>query len=161
MYYINYFFIYSIIGHIFEIFICGKSGILFCPWTPIYGIGVVIILVTYKKLSEKYNNKFIRYILLFIIEFILLSIIEFFGGFLTEKLFNKVFWSYKKFEFNLGHYISLETSSLWGIFSVVLVLLKKYTDKIIKKIPRDISLIFVILFIIDLIFTVLFKIILV
>ena len=47
MYYINNFFMYSILGHIFEsiiyLFCEGESGILYGPWTPVYGIGVVII----------------------------------------------------------------------------------------------------------------------
>ncbi len=51
MYYINYFFIYSIFGFLFEMGVdyirktFFDSGILYGPWTPIYGIGADIILV--------------------------------------------------------------------------------------------------------------------
>ena len=47
MYYINLFFVYSILGFVFETILSQfwsgvfNSGILFGPWTPVYGIGVM------------------------------------------------------------------------------------------------------------------------
>ena len=50
MYYYNIFFLFSILGHFIENFFYPSkdSGILFGYWTPIYGVGVVIILIIYK-----------------------------------------------------------------------------------------------------------------
>ena len=47
MYYINTFFIFSILGHIIENFVYKHvdSGILFGFWTPIYGLGIILILL--------------------------------------------------------------------------------------------------------------------
>ena len=54
MYYINYFFIFAIIGHLIEtIGTPGfKSGILYGWWTPVYGFGIVIILLIGKFLDK-------------------------------------------------------------------------------------------------------------
>ena len=106
MYYLNYFFIFSIIGHIIESFIYynGNSGILLGWWTPIYGIGVVIILLINNLISKIKTNKIIRILILFIMSAILLSIIEAIGGYLIEWIFNYSFWDYSDYKFNIGKY---------------------------------------------------------
>lgn len=158
MYYLNYFFLYSIIGHIIETILGYNSGILYGYWTPVYGIGVVAVLFVYNKLKEKRLSKLKMGFLLFIFSFLFLTMIEFIGGILIEKIFGKVFWNYNKLTLNIGKYISIETSTLWGVTSLIVTfILKKYTDFIVKKIPKFITLILSILFIIDLICTILFK----
>ena len=67
MYYINSFFIYSVIGFLMEsalykIFsIDNYSGFLSGPITPVYGIGVLIILITNKYIIEKIKTN--RYLI--------------------------------------------------------------------------------------------------
>lgn len=160
MYYINIFFLYSILGHIMEsivyLFCKGESGILFFPWTPIYGIGVVIVVLCYQKIKQ-IKNKFFRYLCVFLVGFLLLSLLEFIGGILIEKLFHIVFWSYDHFKFHFGHYIALEISLIWGICSIIIVLTLPFVDKIVKKIPRSITWLFIILIILDSIMTILFR----
>lgn len=161
MYYINYFFFYSIIGHLIETIIYafhdGESGILFCPWTPIYGFGVVIILFCFNKFIKKYKSWKVRFLLLFFTGFFLLSLLEFIGGFLIEKLFGIIFWSYENLKYNIGDYISLEISLCWGISSILIILLLPITEKIIKKIPRSISWLLILLMILDVTATIIFK----
>ena len=50
MYYLNCFFIFSILGHMIEsfLYISRNSGILLSYWTPIYGIETFISLLIYK-----------------------------------------------------------------------------------------------------------------
>lgn len=158
MYYLNYFFLYSIIGHIIETILGYNSGILYGYWTPVYGIGVVIILFLFNKFKEKNLSNLKIAFLLFIFSFLFLTIIEWIGGILIEKIFNKVFWNYSKLSLNIGKYIAIEISLIWSIGSLIITfVLKKYTDIIINKIPKFITLILSILFIIDLICTILFK----
>ena len=62
MYYINYFFIFAIIGHFIEtVFIPNfNSGILYGWWTPVYGFGAVLILITGKVINKiNWNKKII------------------------------------------------------------------------------------------------------
>lgn len=58
MYYLNCFFIYSILGHVLETIISlitkngFKSGFLYGWWTPVYGIGAITILFISKYLFK-------------------------------------------------------------------------------------------------------------
>ena len=59
---------------------------------------------------------------------------------------------------DLGKYISLEMTLVWGVTSILfLYLIKPWMDKIIVKIPKFVTIIFIFLFIIDNIFTILNK----
>mgnify|MGYP002658158334 CR=1 FL=1 len=71
MYYFIFFFIYSFIGFIYENiieFVRGKkpgSGMLYGPFTPIYGIGVLLILVISKFIFNILNlNKVLEVIII-------------------------------------------------------------------------------------------------
>ena len=60
MYYLNYFFIFSIFGHLFETLLFKfmnknlKSGFLYGYWTPVYGLGVVLICKPSLNLEQFY-----------------------------------------------------------------------------------------------------------
>ena len=159
MYYLNYFFIFSIIGHIIEsiIYYNGDSGILLGWWTPIYGIGVVIILLINNLISKIKTNKIIRILILFIMSAILLSIIEAIGGYLIEWIFNYSFWDYSDYKFNIGKYTALEMGIIWGLCSIIVYFIKPFFDKIISKIPKYFTYILIIIFILDLFFTIIVK----
>jgi len=160
MYYINYFFILSIIGHILETFVYknGESGILFGYWTPIYGIGTIIILLIHKYIDKLKLNKILKPIVLFLACSIILSIIEAIGGYLIEYLFHQTFWDYSNYKFNIGKYAALEMSLIWGLSSILLIyFIKPLIDKIIGKIPKYLTYILIILFILDLFLTIIIK----
>lgn len=162
MYYINYFFIFSILGHLFESILSKKSGILFGYWTPVYGFGCLIILFIHRILDKYQNDKNIskisKKVILFLSSFIILSIIELIGGYLIELIFGIEMWNYSNFMFNIGKYISLETSLIWGISSLILIyVLKPFIDKIINRIPKVITYILSFLFVLDCMLTLLLK----
>lgn len=161
MYYMNYFFIFSILGHILESFVYqnGESGILLGWWTPIYGVGVVIILLLDKYIFEKLRvSKIIKCLLIFLIGSICLSIIEAIGGYLIEWIFHTIFWDYSYLKFHIGKYIALEMAIIWGLGSVLIVcFLKPIFDKIIRKIPKFFPYLLLIIFMFDLILTIVLK----
>lgn len=160
MYYLNYFFVFSIIGHFIECFFysSGDSGILFGYWTPIYGIGTVIILLIYNFIVCKLKNKFLKLLTLFLVCSITLSVLEATGGYLIKWIFNKELWDYSNFKFNIGKYTALEMSLIWGGGSLILIyFLKPFFDKIIGKIPKYFTYTLSILLVIDLILTIIFK----
>ena len=157
MYYINIFFIFSIIGHFIENFVYTHvdSGILYGPWTPIYGFGVLIILLINHILKKLKINKYLYPVVLFTISAIFLSTLEYIGGILIENLYGRIFWDYSSEKFNIGKYTSLKMCLIWGISSILVIyLIKPLLDKIIKKTPKFITYILVFLFIIDIIFTI-------
>lgn len=160
MQYINYFFFFSILGHIIESFFYsnGNSGILLGYWTPIYGIGAIIIIVVNKYVNKLKCNRFSKNITLFIGCSTILSTIEVIGGYLIKLIFRKELWNYSNHLFNIGKYTSLEMALIWGLSSFLLIyLIKPIVDKFINKIPKFLSLVCISLFILDLIATIVIK----
>lgn len=165
MYYINSFLIYSVIGFIMEsalykfFSIDNYSGFMTGPITPIYGIGVLVILVINKYILEKINtNKIIKIILSFLIFAILLTIIEFIGGLLLDKILNVELWNYTNKKYNIGKYICLELSLVWGIFSLIFIyIVKPFMDRFIKRVPKKATYLFLFIFFIDLLYSLISK----
>lgn len=159
---VNIFLFYSIFGNIFEriiMFFIDKtyvSGFMGTIFTPIYGISILLILFIHKRI--KIENKLFKIILEFIIFSITLSLIELLGGILIENIFNKIFWNYDKYKFNLGKYISLETAIFWGLMSIIaLYIIHPLYKKIENHIPKLLTIIISITFIINLIYTLIVK----
>lgn len=159
MYYINCFFIYSFLGFLIEnvISIIKKegigSGILYGPWTPIYGIGSILILIISKFIFNILKVKKIFEILIVLLVItIILTLLEWIGGVLIEKIFHVTFWDYREFRFNIGKYISLEVSLIWGIGSLIIIyVIQPILNKFIYLIPNYITYILIVLIIIDII----------
>ncbi|HHW69548.1 MAG TPA: putative ABC transporter permease, partial [Tenericutes bacterium] len=103
-------------------------------------------------------NNFMKVITLFLIGSCILSLLELISGVLIEKVFNLVFWDYSDLKYNIGKYIALEMAILWGSCSVLFYyVLKPITDKIVLKIPKYITIMFIFIFIIDSIATLILK----
>ncbi len=160
MYYVNVFFIFSFIGFLFEnvlnIFTNDNfnSGILYGPWTFIYGIAIILMVVVYKFLQQYHLKKWKEVVLFYIIITIVMTLVEFAGGMLIETIFHRTYWDYTNMRFNYGKYICLEVSLAWGLLSTFITyLVLPFINKIEKKIPWFVSVGLIILFIVDIIFT--------
>lgn len=161
MFYINIFLCFSIFGYLFEticsyIFKSGfNSGILYGPWTPLYGFGVIIIMLLSNKIFESLHlNKVVETIVVFVVITIVLTVLEWLGGVLIEKLFHITFWDYSNYKYHIGKYISLEISLVWGIGSIILIyLVLPWSLNLIKKIPLFITIILSFLFLVDIVVT--------
>ena len=160
MYYVNIFFIFSFIGFLFENLLniftndTFNSGILYGPWTFIYGIGVLLMVIVYKFLQQFHLKKWKEVVLFYIIITIVMTLVEFSGGMLIETIFHRTYWDYTNMRFNYGKYICLEVSLAWGLLSTFITyLVLPFINKIEKKIPWFVSVGLIILFIVDIIFT--------
>lgn len=116
-----YFFIYSFLGWVTEVAFHAVTqgkfvnrGFLNGPVCPIYGTGVVVILLI---LGEWVNKPW----LVFLVGVILPTLIELITGWALEKFFHNKWWDYSSRKFNFKGYICLEFSLLWG-FAVLLVI---------------------------------------
>lgn len=164
-YYLNYFFIFSILGHISETIMYKvfdlhlESGFLYGYWTPVYGVGVVLILLVSKKIFSKLKlNKFVEILIFLVVITAILTLTEFIGGNLLEFIFKREFWSYTDHKYHFGKYIALDISVMWMICSLIFIcFIKPWMDKLIVKIPKFITYIFIVLFIVDLSCTLMFK----
>lgn len=161
MYYLNCFFIYSFIGYAYENiieFLKDKklgSGMLYGPYTPIYGIGALIILIISKFIFNILNlNKVLEVIIIVLSLTIILTFLEWIGGILIEKIFHVTFWDYSNFKFHIGKYIALEISFIWTLGSLLVIyVLQPLINKFIFFIPNYVTYILIIIFTIDLIAT--------
>ena len=157
MYYINLFFIFSILGFLIEkIFnITRDSGILYGFWTPIYGVGVCVTIFIFNLLEKRIHmTKFKKIVISFSIGFFILTLLEYLGGFLIERLLRVSFWDYSNQPFNIGKYTSLKMALIWGISSIFIIfIVRPITKKWIAIIPNTITYILIILYVIDSIIT--------
>lgn len=156
-YYINSFYLYGIIGYLFENILSlvtrgsFMDNILYEPVKPIYGFGVVIIIMLERLVFNRFKmRKLYKIIAVFLLSTLVLTGLEQLTGVLMEAIFHKAFWDYTDMYFNFGKYISLEVSLIWGVMSVIFVLfIQPFFDKIIKKIPVWFSNIMIIITITD------------
>ena len=161
MYYLNTFLLYSILGFLLETvrsFLVNSkftSGILYGPWTPIYGIGIVIvILISNYLFSHLHLSRWIETFITFVIITLILTLLEWLGGILIEKIFHTVFWDYSKEAFSIGKYISLSKSLMWGVGSIIFIyVLKPLLEGVIKHIPIPVTIILTLLMLSDFILT--------
>lgn len=160
-YYLNNFYFFSVIGYFYEFFLhflfhhrsCANPFV--GPWMPIYGFGIVIMILLIRFVFHRFRMpKWAKGICLFLLTIIFLTILEEIGGVLTEMIFHKSFWNYTNFRFHYGKYIALEVSIGWGIASLLfLYFVKPWTDKIMKKIPHFLTILFSIIFLCDFIYS--------
>lgn len=113
------FLIYSFVGWILEtIFAITKQrkiinrGLINGPFCTVYGFTGVLITVALKDLSGVW---------LFLFSAIYASVIEWVAGKIIEKICHERWWNYENNKFNLGGYISLQTSVLWGVLGFIVV----------------------------------------
>lgn len=119
--YLIYFFIYAFIGWVVEVsyhaVTIGKfinRGFLSGPYCPIYGFGAISVIYFLTDIAEK--NKLV----LFIGSIAIATAIEFVAGFLLEKIFHERWWDYSDRKLNIGGYVCLKFSVIWGLFCFLL-----------------------------------------
>ncbi len=164
MYYWNCYFFFSILGFLFEsiLFLILKrhynSGILYGPWTPIYGLAFFIILGIHKVLKKWHFHKIVEYILFFLLSTILLSILELIGGELILFLFHVRYWNYEKSFLNIDGFICLEVSLFWGVCSLITnyIIYPRVKD-FIRRIPKFVTYFLILFSIIDIVCTLFYK----
>jgi uncharacterized membrane protein len=125
-----------------------NRGFLNMPICPIYGAGVILVVVLFRPIVH-------TWILLFFCTAIVCTAFELFVGILLEKIFQNRWWDYSMFKFNFKGLICLWVSVGWGIGCVIVLKgIQPALETLIDKIPIIGGLIFLsimlILIVIDL-----------
>ena len=136
------FFLYAFLGWCTEVsyaaLVTGtfvNRGFLNGPVCPVYGFGVVIVLNCLTPLAD---NLF----LLFLGSVALTSALEWFTGFVLEKLFHQRWWDYSDEPFNLSGYVCLRFSIAWGFACMFVVKLLHPTILLfIRLIPKPLGVV--------------------
>ena len=142
-----YFFIYGFLGWCTEVTYAAvkdkkfiNRGFLKGPICPIYGVGVVLVIVV----LEPFHNNIP---LLFITAVILVSLLEGLTGFVLEKVFHNKWWDYSNRRFNIGGYVCLRFSLIWGVACVVVIeFVHTIFQVLVEHLPSDLDLILIIVF---------------
>lgn len=112
------FYIYSFFGWLLEV--CGAAlrnhkfvnrGVLNLPLCPIYGTSAVLFCTFLDELTSDV-------LFLFLFGMLLASLLEYTTGVVLEKVFHKRLWDYSALRFNIGGYVCLRYSLLWGVLAV-------------------------------------------
>ncbi len=140
-----YFLIYSFTGWCLEIVYAAvrkrrflNRGILNGPLCPVYGLGMILSLIFFKSLKD-------NFIFLAIGCGAIATVLEFFTGILLERLFKKRWWDYSDYKYNLGGYVCLPFSMLWGLTAALAMeFLHPLISTVIGWIPSFLGNIFLI-----------------
>ena len=122
MYYsILYFFVYGFLGWCTEVIFAAfkqhrfvNRGFLNGPICPIYGVGVTLVIACLEAFQS-------NLLLLYISSVILVTVLEGVTGWAMDKLFHNKWWDYSKLPFNIGGYVCLLFSLIWGVACVFIV----------------------------------------
>lgn len=116
-----YFIAYAFIGWCVEVAYAAVTsgklvnrGFLNGPWCPIYGFGMLAALLCLTPVLD-------NWVLLFLGGMALTTAIELVGGWVLYKAYHTRWWDYTGEPFNLGGFICLRFSLMWGM-GVVLVM---------------------------------------
>ena len=153
------FFIYAFLGWCIEVIYCGLNeghfinrGFLNGPVCPIYGVGGVCVILFLTPINDNIP-------LLFVGSAVLTSAMELITGYLLNKIFHARWWDYSDAPFNVGGYICLKFSIIWGFICVALMtFLHPIVMNVIHIVPYRLGVVILIVlgavFIADIIITV-------
>lgn len=153
------FVIYAFIGWCAEVAFAALTrgvfvnrGFLNGPYCPIYGCGVLLVIVAMDPLKH-------NLILLFIGSLLLTSVLEYITGFILEKVFHNQWWDYSDEPFNIKGYVCLRFSVMWGLACIFIIrIIHPAIYGFIQWIPKKIGIVLLaviaVCFVIDLIVTV-------
>lgn len=154
MKYFLYFIIYSFIGWLMEVVLKSKDehkfvnrGFLIGPICPIYGFGVLLIILLVGNSKSDLLAVFLKSILV-------CSVLEYFTSYFMEKLFRARWWDYSKNKYNINGRICLETMLPFGILSTIVIyvvhpLVIKFVSLFSNTLLIILTILFGILFIVD------------
>lgn len=137
------FMIGSVLGYAVEMLWCyitngyfeSRQGLLYGPFSPVYGIGSVLLTILLYKFS-KYSG-----ILIFFISAVCGGIFEYACSWIQQKMVGTISWDYTSKNLSIGGRTSVEYCVFWGVLGVLFIkeiyplfnkLLTHFSDKTIK-----------------------------
>ena len=141
-----YFVIFSFLGWVWEVFLSFTTtgvfinrGMLFGPWTPIYGFGGIGVLLLSKKFKKPWQ--------LFLAAFIISGVLEYLTATILEEVYGAKWWDYNMLYFNIQGKICLEYLLAFAVVACLAVyLVVPKIDILFKKInPKIMTIILIVI----------------
>lgn len=129
------FMIGSTIGYIVEMIVAfiqeghfeSRQGVLYGPFTPVYGIGILVFYMFFNRIKTREKKK------IFLLAMLLGGITEYLCSFLQEKIFGTISWDYSNWILNINGRTTLIHCTYWGIAGILYV---TYIEPILPKIEE-------------------------
>ena len=136
------FFIYGFLGWCSEVAFAAfkqhsfvNRGFLNGPICPIYGVGVTVVVYFLTPYKD-------NLILLYVLSTVLVTVLEGLTGYLMDKIFHHKWWDYTNQPLNIGGYVCLIFSLVWGVACVLIVrVIHPVIHKILTFIPHTLGLV--------------------
>ena len=137
-----YFFVYGVLGWCVEVAFAAvkegrfvNRGFLNGPICPIYGVGVTVVVYFLTPYKD-------NLILLYVLSTVLVTVLEGITGYLMDKIFHHKWWDYTNQPLNIGGYVCLIFSLVWGVACVLIVrVIHPVIHKILTFIPHTLGLV--------------------
>lgn len=141
--------VYAVLGWIAEVmFFILKTGefvnrgFLNGPICPLYGFGVIGVVTVLSPIQD-------NAVLLFLGSMVFCTLIEFITGIVLKYLFHDTWWDYSGEPFNIGGYVCLRFSVMWGLACVgVIRLVHPVVSDVIGIVPRWLQIVFACIFVV-------------
>lgn len=119
---IHWFLVYSILGWVIEsiyMSVCNRKftnrGFVSGPFCPIYGVGALTVYFLLQRFQDDY-------LILYVLGCIIPTALEYLTARLMLRLFGDVWWDYKDKPYNYQGIICLESTIVWGFYTLFLFL---------------------------------------
>lgn len=171
--YIVYFFLYCVIGWLYEVFLevvvyrweFSNRGVLFGPWLPVYGFGALIFIFLIYPLikNKKYPQKLYYIPLVFLGCMLAATTLELITSYICEFISGSWPWqTYADYKINFQARIALSPSIRFGLGGLLfLYLLQPLFERICQKLGdkrvKIFSIIIIVVLAIDCIYSFIIK----
>lgn len=140
------FFVYAFLGWCTEVaFAAVKTGkfvnrgFLNGPLCPIYGVGVVLVVLLLMPVHQ-------NLVLLYVASTVLVTVLEGLTGFFMDKIFHHKWWDYTDQPLNIGGYVCLPFSLVWGVCCVLIVrVIHPVVGRGISALPVSLGIVFIVI----------------
>lgn len=167
--YFIYLMFYSVGGFILErfinLFFLGSfydNSVLIGPYQPLYGAGILMAIIVYDFFLKHIPNNIVKYLSLLIVAIITTGISEAVTGYGMAHFYNMQLWDYRDYFPISLQYVGIIPTSLFGVLSfLVIVFIHPFVKRFLNLMPgvirRNMFRILLFVFIIDIVYTMFFR----
>lgn len=146
-YILLYFFVYGFLGWCTEVAYATfkerrfvNRGFLNGPICPIYGVGVTIVIAFLTPYKDNLP-------LLYVSSVVLVTVLEGLTGWAMDKIFHNKWWDYSNQPLNIGGYVCLLFSLIWGVACVaVMDFIHPLIHDALTLLPQVVGIVLIVLF---------------
>ncbi len=96
-----------------------RQGLIYEPLIPVYGAGLLLFFLIFRKLPENEAKKIYRILGVFFVSFFLGGFIEYVFSYCQEKIFGTISWDYSYMKYDINGRTSLWHSTIWGVLGLL------------------------------------------